>query len=238
MPTTEFNASKRIAVDREGTGPAVVLTHGLGDSAETWNELRPLLGDVETWAWDMLGHGRSAKPVESDAYSKQGALADLDDVIKEVGREVVLIGHSLGGYLSQYRAICNCSGVRGLVLIATGPGYRDPERREKWNRSVRRVAKHFEIPSAAAQLAEQHDGLVMENLERLTLPVLQIIGERDRRFHGAFEVVKGRLPDVESLRVPDAGHHVHRSHAQAIGPVVRSFLERLAGPLEARAADS
>jgi pimeloyl-ACP methyl ester carboxylesterase len=228
MSTSDPDPSKRIAVDREGTGPAVVLTHGLGDSAETWNELKPLLGDVEIWAWDMLGHGRSAKPTETEAYSMQGALADLDDVIKGVGREVVLIGHSLGGYLSQYRAICNVSGVRALVLIATGPGYRDPERRDKWNRSVRRVANRFAVPSAATQMAEQHDSLVMENLERLSLPVLQVIGERDRRFHGAFEVVKNRLRGVESLRVPDAGHHVHRSHAQAVGPVVRSFLERLA----------
>jgi pimeloyl-ACP methyl ester carboxylesterase len=76
-------------------------------------------------------------------------------------------------------------------------------------------------------MAEQHDELVMANLERLTLPVLQIIGERDKQYHGAFEVVKGRAPDVESLRVPDAGHHVHRSHPEQVGPVVRDFLERL-----------
>ena len=114
-----------------------------------------------------------------------------------------------------------------MVLIATGPGYRDPLRRDKWNRSVEQVAKRFDVPSAATNMAKQHDDLVMANLERLTLPVLQVIGERDKRYHGAFEVVKGRVPNVESLRVPDAGHHVHQSHAKKVGPVVRSFLERL-----------
>jgi 2-succinyl-6-hydroxy-2,4-cyclohexadiene-1-carboxylate synthase len=205
-----------------------VLTHGLGDSAETWTELRPQFDGFETWAWDMLGHGRSAKPTELDAYSMQVALSDLEDVIQQVGREVILIGHSLGGYLSQYRLVRSLAGVRGLVLIATGPGYRDPVNRNKWNRSVERVAERFDVPAAATQMARQHDDLVMANLERLTLPVLQVIGERDKRYHGAFEVVKGRLPNVESLRVPDAGHHVHRSHPKEVGPVVRSFLERLA----------
>lgn len=231
MPLTKTTnsasaGSNRIAVDCMGTGPAVVLTHGLGDSAETWTELRPLLDGFETWVWDLLGHGRSAKPTDVDAYSMQGALADLEDVIQGVGREVILIGHSLGGFLSMYRTVGNLSGVRAMVLIATGPGYRDPERREGWNRSVHRVAASFEIPAAAARMCEQHDDLVMKNMERLTLPVLQVLGERDKRFHGAFEVVKGRLPDVESLRVPDSGHHVHRSHADAVGPVVRKFLER------------
>lgn len=226
MSSSPPDTSKRIAIHREGAGPALVLTHGLGDSAETWSELRPLLGSFETWSWDMLGHGHSAKPTQTSAYSMLGALSDLEDVISEVGRDVVLIGHSLGGYLSQYRLIRNLSGIRAVVLIATGPGYRDPIRREKWNRSVRSVASRFEIPTAATQMCEQHDDLVMANLERLTLPVLQIIGERDKQYHGAFEVVKSRVPNVESLRVPEAGHHVHRTHAGDVGPVVKDFLER------------
>ncbi|MBW2388924.1 MAG: alpha/beta fold hydrolase [Deltaproteobacteria bacterium] len=227
MPNSPRLESQRIAVDRRGAGPAVVLIHGLGDSAETWGGLRPYLDGFETWAWDMLGHGRSAKPTKTSAYSMQGALDDLEDVIESVGRDVVLIGHSLGGYLSQHRAVRDLSSLRGLVLIATGPGYRDPTRREQWNQRVRKAAARFEVPDAAAQMAEQHDELVMANLERLTLPVLQIIGERDTQYHGAFEVVKRRVPGVESLRVPDAGHHVHSSHAAQVGPVVRSFLKRL-----------
>jgi pimeloyl-ACP methyl ester carboxylesterase len=227
MPNPPAPKAQRIAIDRSGAGPAIVLTHGLGDSAETWSGLRPHLDGFETWAWDMLGHGQSAKPTEKSAYSMQGVLDDLEDVIDRVGRDVVLVGHSLGGYLSQHRAVRDLSSIRGLVLIATGPGYRDPIRREKWNGLVRKTAARFEGPAAAAQMAEQHDELVMANLERLTLPVLQIIGERDTQYHGAFEVLKKRVPGVESLRVPDAGHHVHNSHAEHVGPVVKSFLERL-----------
>ena len=103
MPPTP-DGHERIAIDRAGDGPAIVLTHGFGDSAQTWNELRPLLSDYQTWTWDLLGHGRSHKPTDPDTYSMHGALADLEGVIDAVGREVVLIGHSLGGYLSQYRA--------------------------------------------------------------------------------------------------------------------------------------
>ena len=219
---------ERIATLRSGEGPAVILTHGLGDSSQTWSELTERLDGFETWAWDLLGHGASARPTEPEAYSMQEALADLEALIERVGRDVVLVGHSLGGYLSQHRAVHDLSGLRGLVLIATGPGYRSPARREAWNRYVHEASATFDIPPAAAGMCEQHDDAVMAHLEALTLPVLQIVGERDVQYHGGFEVLKSRLPDVESIMVPGAGHHVHRSHADEVGAAVRSFLDGLA----------
>jgi len=216
-----------IAIDRSGTGPAVLLTHGLGDSAQTWSELRGYLDGFETWSWDLLGHGASEKPAGADAYSMQRALDDLEGMIDRVGRDVVLIGHSLGGYLSQHRAVRELSRIRALVLIATGPGYRDASNRERWNGFVREAASRFDIPPSAAAMAFQHDEIVMNRLESISVPVLQVLGARDRQYHGAFEVVKKRVAGVESLMVPGAGHHVHRSHAAEVGPAVRRFLETL-----------
>lgn len=214
-----------IAWNRTGEGPAVLLTHGLGDGAETWTELLPHLEGFECWTWDMLGHGASPRPEEDDAYSMQRALDDLEGMIERVGREVVLVGHSLGGYLSQHRAVRDLTKLRGLVLIATGPGYRNAERREEWNRFVDKAAGRFEMPAAAVKLAYQHDELVMNNLEKLNLPVLQVVGSRDEQYQRAFDLLKQRVPWLASMWVPDAGHHVHRSHAETVGPALRMFVE-------------
>lgn len=214
-----------IEFNKTGEGPAILLTHGLGDSAETWSELLPHLEGFECWTWDMLGHGASPKPEAEDAYSMQRALDDLEGMIERVGREVVLVGHSLGGYLSQHRAVRDLTNIAGLVLIATGPGYRDADKREKWNAYVRKSAGRFDIPTAAQQMALQHDELVMNHLEEIRVPVLQILGSRDTQYERAFEVLKQRVPWLASMWVPDAGHHVHRSHAEVVGPTLRQFVE-------------
>ncbi len=218
----------RIAIERHGAGDSLVLTHGFGDSATTWTELRPILSErYETWSWDLLGHGRSAQPTEESEYSPQIALANLESVIRAAGGDVVLIGHSLGGYLSQYRCASSLEGVRALVLIATGPGFRSQAKRERWNEYVHKASDRFDAPRAAYRMAEMHDDHVMANLEKLTVPTLLICGERDVQYHSALEVFRQRVPSTESMIVPGAKHHVHRSHAPEVGARILAFLESL-----------
>ena len=115
----------RIATDQAGSGPAIILTHGFGDSATTWDPLQPTLeARFTTVRWDLPGHGRSAKPTGKQHYTLERVLDDFEYVIEATPGDAVLIGHSLGGYLSQYRAVGNLDRIRGLVLIATGPGFR------------------------------------------------------------------------------------------------------------------
>ncbi len=221
-------SAERIAIERHGAGDPIVLTHGFGDSASTWTELLPILSaQYETWSWDLLGHGRSARPTAESEYSLQVALTDLESMIRATRRDVVLIGHSLGGYLSQYRCASSLEGIRALVLIATGPGFRSRAKRERWNDYVHKGAGRFGAPKAALRMAEMHDDHVMANLEKLTVPTLLICGERDVQYHGALEVFKKRVPSVESMIVPGAKHHVHRSHAPEVGARILAFLERL-----------
>src|SRR6478736_9561036 len=52
-----------VAYRAAGTGPAVVLIHGIAGSSNTWSRLIPKLAAHHTViAPDMLGHGESAKP--------------------------------------------------------------------------------------------------------------------------------------------------------------------------------
>src|SRR4051794_36562147 len=121
-------SSVELHTERHGNGPQVVLTHGYGATSATWSELLPVL--VNAWttvSWDLRAHGGSGAS-DDGRYDQAAALADLTAVVDE--RPSVLIGHSFGGYLSLVLAITRPDLVRGLVLIATGPGYRNDEARD------------------------------------------------------------------------------------------------------------
>jgi pimeloyl-ACP methyl ester carboxylesterase len=218
----------RLHIETSGSGPAIVFTHGLGDSASTWDEQAAHLSRrFSVLRWDLLGHGRSEKPEESEAYSREVAYADLQNMLARTQADVVLAGHSFGGYLSMCRAIRKPAGVRGLVLIATGPGFRDPEARERWNRTIRGAGERLGISTAATELAVQPDTLVMSSLDAITMPVLLIAGAKDKGFQGAMTYLARRLPVATALSVPDAGHHVHRTHPKVVNPAIDAFVDSL-----------
>ena len=66
METTEVHGL-RIAYERAGDGPPLVLLHGyVGDGPTTWRPQLEGLGDELTMiAWDAPGAGRSSDPPES-----------------------------------------------------------------------------------------------------------------------------------------------------------------------------
>jgi len=208
--------------------PPLFFTHGFGDDSNTWREqVSAFAARHRILCWDLPGHGRSERPSDVEAYSREIALEDLRQGIDLLGPMPVLVGHSLGGYLSQCHAVRHPGSVRALVLIATGPGYRDPAGRDKWNRGVGRIAHRFDVPAEAVRLVEQHDALVMEGLDAMTMPVLVMAGERDRAYHGGIDYLERRLPNVQRLIVPDAGHHVHATHAEQVNEAIRAFLADL-----------
>lgn len=154
-------------------------------------------------------------------------MADLESVIEGTAGDVVLVGHSLGGYASLRRAILDPSRIRALVLIATGPGFRSEQSRLDWNRSVDEQALRAGGDPARAGLAKHDDTIVMDRLGELTLPVLVIAGEKDRAFAGATAYFAKKLPHAETLVVPDAGHMVMNHQPEAVNRAIADFLSRL-----------
>jgi pimeloyl-ACP methyl ester carboxylesterase len=84
-----------------GSGPAIVLLHGITSSSETWEDIIPALAKHFTViAPDLLGHGESAKPMTE--YSPGAYAAIVRDLL--IGLEqtrVTLVGHSLGGGIAM-----------------------------------------------------------------------------------------------------------------------------------------
>jgi pimeloyl-ACP methyl ester carboxylesterase len=111
-----------IHVEQHGSGePAVVFLHYWGGTSRTWRKVAAALqGKFATVAYDARGWGQSDKAVVG--YK----LADLADetlsLIKELDiKSYVLVGHSLGGKISQLIASRRPEGLMGLVLVAPAP---------------------------------------------------------------------------------------------------------------------
>ncbi len=103
-----------------GSGPAILLIHGIGDSSVTWETVLPELAlDYTVLAPDLLGHGESDKP--RGDYSVAGfanAMRDLLTVL-DIDR-VTVMGHSLGGGVAAQFGYEYPERVERLVMVATG----------------------------------------------------------------------------------------------------------------------
>ena len=103
-----------------GSGPVLLLIHGLAGSSQTWARVLPLLAERFTvLAPDLLGQGQSDRP--AGEYSL-GAHADtLRDLLDGLGYERVnLVGQSLGGGVAMQFAYEFPERCERLVLVDSG----------------------------------------------------------------------------------------------------------------------
>ena len=109
-----------IGYRRTGSGPAVLLVHGMAGSSATWRAVMPALGaDHLVVAPDLLGHGESAKPLGD--YSLGAYASGLRDLLGalDVG-PVTVVGQSLGGGVAMQLAYQHPELVERLVLVNSG----------------------------------------------------------------------------------------------------------------------
>src|SRR3712207_1390724 len=80
-----------------GSGPPVVLIHGMLNSSRHWEAVASRLADSYTViAPDLIGHGDSARP--RGDYSIGAHAAAIRDLLAAIGVErATIVGHSLGG---------------------------------------------------------------------------------------------------------------------------------------------
>jgi pimeloyl-ACP methyl ester carboxylesterase len=99
----------------------VVLLHGLGGYIENWYFTIPaLIKDYTVYTIDMLGFGKSDKPMDKP-YTYQFFARFLHQILTALGiKRMVLIGHSLGGGTSLQYSIYYPESVEKLVVIGSG----------------------------------------------------------------------------------------------------------------------
>lgn len=211
------------------TWPPIVATTGWANDRSVWTPMvDDLCSDHLITTWDLRGHGASGAPPPG-CYTRAHALGDLAAVLDRAGRPAVLMGHSLGGFLSLAHAVDHPEEVAGLVLVATGPGFRKVDAREQWNESVREAAAGIDLPPGAEEISMHHDAHVIDRLAEVSVPVLVLLGERDTRFAASAALFERDLDVRETVVVPDMGHMVHMKAPGECAAAVRRFMAGLHG---------
>src|SRR5687767_2231412 len=103
-----------------GSGPVLVLVHGITSTSATWATMLPYLAERFTVvAPDLLGHGESAKP--RGDYSLGAYANGIRDLLIALGHErATVAGHSLGGGVAMQFAYQFPERVDRLVLVSSG----------------------------------------------------------------------------------------------------------------------
>ena len=101
----------------------ILLLHGFGASAFSYKEaLEPLSQDAFVIAYDRAAFGFTERPTtwELNPYGYTAQLDVIDAFVDTFGqgKEVILVGHSAGGYLAAAYALENQEKLGGLVLFA------------------------------------------------------------------------------------------------------------------------
>src|SRR6058998_3164391 len=103
-----------------GSGPPVVLIHGMVNSSRHWESVALRLADAYTViAPDLIGHGDSATP--RGDYSLGAHAASIRDLLAAIGIErATLVGHSLGGGVAMQFFYQFPQRTERLVLVSSG----------------------------------------------------------------------------------------------------------------------
>jgi pimeloyl-ACP methyl ester carboxylesterase len=251
-----------------GDGVPLLLSAASFSTHRHWASQAEDLGrDLRVVTWDYRGHGRSGAPVSPEHYTFDRVVEDLAAVHEAACGHgpAVLGGLSIGGLVSLVYTLRHPERVQAIVLVNTGPGFKNPEALGRWEEQLEKAAARLEERGLAAYLegrraraeilgldpnsklaraaregvlASSEDGLarfargvaakvpgVIDQLAKIRIPTLILVGEHDPFFHRAGEVLEAKLPRGRKILVEGAGHVVNLDKPERFAALVRTFLE-------------
>jgi pimeloyl-ACP methyl ester carboxylesterase len=234
-----------------GDGPALILTHGYSSTGEMWaGQIAPLAEHFKVITWDMRGHGRSDYPQDQGQYSEAATVEDMAALLDTVDAPQAIVGGlSLGGYMGLAFHATHPERTRALLIIDTGPGYKNDQARDGWNanaiaRAERydaqglpdlakasaevRLARHRDatgLARAARGMLTQKNARVIESLPTVKVPAIVIVGANDTPFRAASDYMAAKIPGAKKVVIPDAGHSANIDQPQAFNAALLGFLK-------------
>jgi pimeloyl-ACP methyl ester carboxylesterase len=110
----------RVGYRMSGSGPPLLLLHGITSTSEAWRNVMPRLAERYTVvAPDMIGHGDSAKP--RGDYSLGAYAAGVRDLLAVLGFERgTIVGHSFGGGIALQFAYLFPEYTDRITIVSSG----------------------------------------------------------------------------------------------------------------------
>jgi pimeloyl-ACP methyl ester carboxylesterase len=123
----------------EGTGRAILLLHGYLESLDIWHEFSGKLNKKFTViSIDLPGHGLSG--IIANAHTMEIMAEAVNAVLNELNiKKCVLIGHSMGGYVTVAFADLFPDKLYGYCLFHSTPFADTEEKKQNRNREIELV---------------------------------------------------------------------------------------------------
>mgnify|MGYP000005058269 CR=1 FL=1 len=143
MQKTITFKNAKISFSDVGKGTAVVLIHGFLENSTMWNTIKPKLSKRNRIVTiDLLGHGKS--DCLGYVHTIELFSEAIEDVLKHLKlRKYILVGHSLGGYVSLQLAKNNPSKIKGLCLLNSTSNEDSEERKKLRFRANKMIQSNF-----------------------------------------------------------------------------------------------
>lgn len=177
----------RFNVLRMGDGrPTVVFVHGitLDNHTSFYITLAPAVAKrASVVLYDLRGHGLSEQP--RDGYSGADMaddLAALVDALALPERQVVVVGHSFGGYVALRYALRHPERVRGLVLLDGQTGVREIGEQIAAALALEGSARAAKVKEFYGAWLTLHAARSQVDLEQLDLDALDADGKATAQF--------------------------------------------------------
>lgn len=224
-------------VESDGAGFPLVLLHGFTGSVQAWDGIRAELAEhARLILVDLIGHGLSAAPPDTERYTLDWSARDLAALLDvlQIERTDVL-GYSLGGRVALHFAAHWPHRVRRLILESASPGIEDPAERARRIQSddalAERILRHgipafvaeWEAQSLLALAPHVGDGVrTRQHALRLQNRPLGLANSLRGMGAGQQAPLWSRLPELSLPVQLVAG--AHDSRYSAIGQRMRTLL--------------
>ncbi len=175
----------------EGSGPPLVLVHGIGAARDAWRFMAPKLKDHFTViSYDLRGHGTS--PMPDGEFGIDELVADLERVRERSGfNKVNVAGHSLGGQIGPAYARAHPDRVLKLGLLSTAAFRTEDDSAKVWG--VVRAMEEKGIPQVLETLTARWftDEFIAANPDLVQRRLKQVVDTNPDVFMNVFRIYAG-----------------------------------------------
>lgn len=228
--------------------------HGSGGDHRSWPDALRRLPDAAVFTPDLPGHGRST----GDGRNR---VADYADVIAAFAerldlKNVVLMGHSLGGAIVQTLALRSPDWLTAIVLVGTGGRLKvapeilnglltdydatldlicqwafGPQAPTSLVRSCRQGFRQTPATITHGDYSACNQFEIMQRLADIRVPTLVVAGGADKLTPPKYgEYLRNHIPGAEMAIIPDAGHMMALENPDALLKHLTPFLNEHAPP--------
>jgi len=199
----------------------MVLLHGLGERAESWQSVEPdFASRFRLVALDLRGHGASEWPGEyTYELMRDDVLAVLDALDLH---DIVLVGHSMGGVVAYLAAQAQPGRVARLVIEDAPPPF--PRSRPIPERPDTELPFDWLALEAILGATDDPSRRWWPHLTEITAPTLIIGGGPESQIPQDLLIeVAQAIPDCTLITIP-AGHHIHDTAPEEFSAAVLTWL--------------